>query len=159
MPAYISVPVASSIGLRPGYFGGSWLGVQHDPFQTGGDPNKENFKVQNLNLVSGLSVDRLEDRRHLLSGLDNIPRSADKTGIFDAMDRFDRNAYEFVSGRRARYAFDISREDPKNPRLVRTSHLGTKHPPGAAIGGSRGKIRHGPLRRLGPPLESALRHE
>ena len=27
MPAYFSVPVASIIGLRPGYFEGNWLGT------------------------------------------------------------------------------------------------------------------------------------
>ena len=27
MPSYISVPVASSIGLRPGYYGGTWRGM------------------------------------------------------------------------------------------------------------------------------------
>lgn len=113
MPSYISVPVASSIGLRPGYFGGNWLGVQHDPFQTGGDPNNAKFQVQNLNLAPGLSLDRLEDRRSLLSVLDKIPRDADKAGTFDAMDRFDRDAFEFVSGKQAREAFDMNREDPK----------------------------------------------
>ncbi|QDU46637.1 hypothetical protein Mal52_51590 [Symmachiella dynata] len=113
MPSYISVPVASSIGLRPGYFGGNWLGVQHDPFQTGGDPNKDKFKVKNLNLAKGLSLTRLEDRRGLLTQLDTIPRNVEKTATFDAMDRFDKNAFEFVSGKSAREAFDLSREDPR----------------------------------------------
>ena len=36
MPAYASVPVASSIGLSPGYFAGNMIGAQYDPFQTGG---------------------------------------------------------------------------------------------------------------------------
>src|ERR1700687_3141803 len=63
MPGYIAVPTASSIGLTPGYFGGNFLGATHDPFQTGGDPNAPNFAVQNLNLVPGLSMDRLEERR------------------------------------------------------------------------------------------------
>lgn len=113
MPSYISVPVASSIGLRPGYFGGNWLGVQYDPFQTGGDPNSEKFQVQNLNLAPGLSLPRLENRRELLAELDKIPRAADRTDTFDAMDRFDKNAFEFVSGKRAREAFDINSEDPR----------------------------------------------
>ena len=32
MPAYVSIPVASSIGLRPGYFAGNWLGVRLRPW-------------------------------------------------------------------------------------------------------------------------------
>jgi hypothetical protein len=113
IPAYVSVPVASSIGLRPGYFGGNWLGTQLDPFQTGGDPNNDNFKVANLNLATGLSIERLEDRRTLTSDLDKVSRAIDARGNFVTRDRFDDDAYEFVSGSRAREAFDIKSEDPK----------------------------------------------
>lgn len=113
MPAYVAVPLAASIGLVPGYFGGHMLGVQTDPFQTGGDPNGANFSVQNLNLVSGLTVDRLGDRRTLVKELDRIPRAIDKVGTFKSMDQFDREAFDFVSGARARRAFDINQEDPK----------------------------------------------
>jgi hypothetical protein len=111
MPAYVSVPVASSIGLSPGYFGCNWLGAHLDPFQTGGDPNAADFQVQNLNLTAGLTVERLDDRRRLQSTLDRIPRALDAAGEFASLDRFDLDAYEFVSGKRAREAFDISRED------------------------------------------------
>ncbi|MFP6676036.1 MAG: DUF1501 domain-containing protein [Pirellulaceae bacterium] len=111
VPPYISVPIASSIGLRPGYFGGDLLGVQFNPFETGGDPNNKNFKVQNLQLSSGLSVDRLDDRRGLLAQLDQLPRAVERQGIFDSIDRFDQQALSFVSGEKARRAFDISSED------------------------------------------------
>jgi hypothetical protein len=111
LPPYVSVPIASSIGLRPGYFGGNLLGAHLDPFETGGDPNNANFKVQNLDLVKGLTVDRLDDRKHLLAALDQIPRAVDASGEFDAMNRFDRQAFDFVAGKQARDAFDLSRED------------------------------------------------
>ncbi len=107
MPAYVAVPYAASIGLVPGYFGGNFLGVQYDPFQPGGDPNAANYQVQNLSLASGLSVDRLENRRDLNRMLDQIPRTVERRGLFTAMDRFDSDAFEFVSGKRARRAFDI----------------------------------------------------
>lgn len=111
MPAYAAVPVASSIGLNPGYFGGNWLGHQLDPFQTGGDPNSADFKVQNLNLAPGMSIDRLNDRRTLNASLDRIPRTLDATDTFGTLDKFDHDAFEFVSGKQAREAFDMSRED------------------------------------------------
>ncbi|HUG68833.1 MAG TPA: DUF1501 domain-containing protein [Pirellulaceae bacterium] len=111
VPPYVSVPVASSIGLRPGYFGGDLLGVQFNPFETGGDPNNANFKVQNLHLTAGLSVDRLDDRQDLLSRLDQIPRVVEGRGEFDAIDRFEQQALSFVSGEQARTAFDIASED------------------------------------------------
>jgi hypothetical protein len=113
MPAYISVPSCHSVGLVPGYFGGNFLGVQYDPFMTHNDPNVENFQIPNLSLASGLSVDRLNDRRHLNSQLDRIPRAVDRSGTFTALDRFDSEAFDFVSGPAARKAFDINQEDPK----------------------------------------------
>jgi hypothetical protein len=113
MPSYVAVPYASSIGLVPGYFGGNFLGVQYDPFQPGGDPNQVNYKVQNLNLAPGLSIERLESRRELNRQLDLIPRTIERHGLFNAMDRFDQDAFDFVSGARARRAFDIGQEDPR----------------------------------------------
>jgi hypothetical protein len=45
LPAHAAVPYASSIGLRPGYFGANYIGLSHNPFETDGDPNAPNFHV------------------------------------------------------------------------------------------------------------------
>lgn len=124
MPGYASVPTASSIGLNPGYFGGHMLGAQHNPFQTGGDPNNANFTVQNLNLARGLSLERLEDRRSLTRHFDTMRRDVDNTGTVQAMDRFEREAFEFVTGPTARRAFDINREDPRTRDAYGRSNWG-----------------------------------
>jgi hypothetical protein len=113
MPAYIAVPIAASIGLVPGYFGGNWLGAEYDPFQTGGDPNDKNFRVENVSPVAGLTIDRLDHRRSLMQQLDKVPRTLDAVGRFATLDKFDQDAYEFVSGKQAREAFDMSRESPQ----------------------------------------------
>jgi hypothetical protein len=113
MPPYVAVPYAASIGLRPGYFGANYLGVQHNPFETGDDPGNPNFQVQNVNLPGGLTVPRLGDRRKLLAAFDQLRRDVDASGTFASMDRFQEEAYEMVSGPAARKAFDISSEDPR----------------------------------------------
>jgi uncharacterized protein (DUF1501 family) len=113
LPAYVAVPQASSIGLTPGYFGGNLLGSQHNPFQTGGDPNAPNFTVQNLNLAQGLSVPVLDDRRSLLRHFDQARREIDGLAEAHAMDRATQEAFEFVAGDVARRAFDLSKEDPR----------------------------------------------
>jgi hypothetical protein len=113
MPANVAVPYAMSIGLRPGYFGGHYLGPQHNPFETEGDPNAENFQVQNLAMGGGMTVTRLEDRRNLLANFDAIRRDMDRSGRFDAMDKFERQAYELVTGPKAREAFAIGQEKPE----------------------------------------------
>lgn len=111
MPALVGVPYSMSIGLRPGYFGGNYLGVQNDPFDVGSDPNSARFQVKNLNLASGMTVDRLGDRRALVRGLDRLRRQADQSGMAAAMDRFDAQAFDLVTGARARQAFDIAAEN------------------------------------------------
>jgi hypothetical protein len=113
MPAYIGVPSIHSIGLTPGYHGGHMLGAHHNPFQTGGDPNNLNFSVQNLNLAQGLSLDRLQDRRGLAQQFDSSRRHLEQLGFVQAMDRFNQEAYDFVTGPAARSAFNINSEDPR----------------------------------------------
>ena len=113
MPGYVGVPHAASIGLSPGYFGGHMLGAPHNPFVPGGDPSAANFQVQNLNLAQGLSLEKLEDRRSLVQHFDKTNRNLAELPESQAMDRFSREAFEFVSGRNAREAFDISKEDVK----------------------------------------------
>ena len=113
MPPSVAVPYAMSIGLRPGYFGGHFLGVQHDPFQTQGDPNSARFAVKNLNLPSKMTIDRLEDRRLLQRQFDDLNRRRDQSQTAVAMDRFEQQAFDMVAGERARKAFDIAAEDDK----------------------------------------------
>lgn len=110
IPALVGVPYAMSIGLRPGYFGGHFLGGEYNPFETEGDPNNDNFQVKNLNLASGLTIDRLGDRQRLTSQFDRIRRDMDQTGITESMDKFDQQAFDFVTGSRAREAFHVQAE-------------------------------------------------
>ena len=112
MPGYVAVPHASSIGLTPGYFGGNFLGATHDPFQTGGDPNAPNFSVHNLDLVPGLTIQQLEERRGLSERFDDMRRTVETADVQGSMDRFGQEAFEFVSGTQARRAFDVGLEDP-----------------------------------------------
>ncbi|MSR58406.1 MAG: DUF1501 domain-containing protein [Planctomycetaceae bacterium] len=113
MPAHAAVPYASSIGLRPGYFGANYLGLAHNPFETDGDPNAANFQVANLQMPGEMSVARLEDRQGLSRFFDKFRRDVDSRGTLSAIDRFDAQAYELVAGAAARKAFDINTEDPR----------------------------------------------
>ncbi len=113
LPGYVAVPYGMCIGLRPGYFGGHMLGAEHNPFETVADANSTNFKVPNLGLTPGLSIESLDDRRSLAKEFDTRRKIFDKNPTVDAMDKFSQEAYDFVSGPTARRAFDISKEDPK----------------------------------------------
>ena len=112
MPGYVAAPHAGSVGLAPGYFGGHSLGKSHDPFLTG-DPNVADFQVRNLNLAGGLTLDKLEDRRTLLSHFDKAQASLEGHPAARAMDRFGREAFDFITGPTARAAFNVGKEDAK----------------------------------------------
>ena len=113
MPAQVALPHAMTVGLRPGYFGGNYLGRQYDAFEPGGDTNAEKYQVENLALAPGMTVERLDDRRQLRATLDKIRRDADSSRLMDTMDKFDQDAFELITGPAARKAFDIGSEDPK----------------------------------------------
>ena len=109
----VAVPYAMSIGLRPGYFGANYVGIQHNPFETEGDPNAPNFQVQNMQTSADLSLARLQDRQGLAKTFDKLRRDHDSRGTIAAIDRFDEQAFELVTGTAARKAFDINSEDPR----------------------------------------------
>lgn len=122
MPAYVGVPYSSSVGLRPGYFGGNYLGTAANPFDVEGDPNGKDFKVRNLALDGGLTVGRLDDRSGLRQRLDRLARRADSGGVMDSLDRFQAEACALVTSPAARRAFDVAAEnDSVRDRYGRTS--------------------------------------
>ncbi|HUF63967.1 MAG TPA: DUF1501 domain-containing protein [Verrucomicrobiales bacterium] len=112
IPAHIAVPYSSTVGIRPGYFGGNYLGRAHGPFETGGSPNADDYRVADVQPPGNLTLNRLEDRRNLRLELDRLQRRADVSGMMETMDRFDQRAYDLVTGRKARQAFELGNEDP-----------------------------------------------
>ena len=112
-PPYVSVPVASSIGLRPGYFGGHFLSSFHDPFQPGGDPNADNFSVKKFSPPGDISIDQLDDRQELRRVIDGFHRDVEHSGAYEVMDEYKREAYDMVSSGAVSKAFQISDEDTK----------------------------------------------
>src|SRR5436190_9718772 len=113
LPPYVVIPQAVSGIMRPGYFGANYVGQSYDPFETGGDPNSPAFKINNLTLSAGMSVDRLDDRRGLRRSLDTFRRDADGSGSFDALDRFEKQACELATSKTVSQAFDLSQEAEK----------------------------------------------
>lgn len=104
LPAYVAVPSIMRNGQS------AYLGQAFNPFETISDPNDAKFDVRNLQLAKNISLDRLGDRRELLSTLDAQQRLEDLEGASQAVDDFSRQAFELVHGSRAREAFDIAKE-------------------------------------------------
>ncbi len=103
LPHYVCVPTAGIFKGDVG--GGAYLGSAYDPFAANpGDG------AGALIPPADLSLSRLQNRRALLSSLDRMRRDVDTSGMMEGMDAFTRQAFEMVTGPRAREALDLSRE-------------------------------------------------
>lgn len=81
---------------------------------TGGDA-QENLKLH-------LPIDRLDDRRSLLSGLDEVKGAFDKRGELAGLDGIREQAFSTILGGAAS-AFDLSKEDPATVARYDTAPL------------------------------------
>lgn len=89
--------------------GAAYLGTASTPFIVAGDPSRKDFHVQDLELTPDMAT-RMEDRVHLLQGMDRLRRDIDNSGMMEAMDRFSQRAVGMLTSAEVREAFDLSRE-------------------------------------------------
>lgn len=116
MPPFVSIPNSMRFGRA------AWLGKGFNPFETGKSADTKGFTVPNLTLLNGLTADRMDDRRSLLSGFDASLRVYDNRGAAEATDDFTRQAFDLVTGDSARDAFAIEEEsDATRDRYGRNS--------------------------------------
>ena len=112
MPTCVSGVDAGRSGIDTFAFGPAYLGPSSTPFMVAGDPSAPDFKVQNIGLTPDMET-RLEDRMHLLGGMDKLRRDADKSGLMGAMDQFSQRAFDMLTSDEVRDAFDMSKEPKK----------------------------------------------
>jgi uncharacterized protein (DUF1501 family) len=111
VPTGVTLPTFLAEGplVWPGQHGG-FLGPRHDPWQINQDPNKADFKVDNLNPVAGLDVEQLKDRVALLDAV-NGQRSA-LAGTIEGRRLTDqqKQAVSILMSGKVAKAFDINQE-------------------------------------------------
>ena len=118
MPPYVLLSEEPVMHLHlfdangPGY-----LGVSHSPFTVMQEPYLPDFQfdrlrsaTSSLELANDVTLDRLNDRKSLLAGLDRLPRQLDSRQAQDSLDPFARLALELITGAKARRAFDVNEE-------------------------------------------------
>jgi Protein of unknown function (DUF1501) len=92
------------------------FGTAYSPFApSGGGDLKNDLKLR-------LPLERIDDRRHLLAGLDRIRRSLDSAGLMEGVDSLRQQAFDTLLGGVAD-AFNLSREDPATIRRYDTAPL------------------------------------
>jgi hypothetical protein len=108
LPPYVSIPRVANEYAQSGY-----LSSSYGPFSLGADPATSGFKVQDLNLASGVDMSRFERRRSALEAVNAHFSSKQSSDAVKAMDTFYERAYNLISSEKARLAFDIEKEDGK----------------------------------------------
>jgi hypothetical protein len=111
VPPYVITPFPhcdSKAYITPGQYGGC-LGARFDPFVLDADPNAKDFKVRNLSLEQGLTMDRLEERLDLLHGLGAHAAPIVSPQMAD-IDIFTQQAATILQSGKAAEAFDLSKE-------------------------------------------------
>ncbi len=112
---------------------GGYLGKQYDPFDGNkaavlpqydllGKPLNKLSGANMFQLPAGLDHQRMLDRKKLNQDLDRIRMGVDLTGSLNAFDAYQQQAFDMVLGKKAQYAFDISRE-PEKSRSRYGKHL------------------------------------
>ena len=100
-------PFVSLRGMTPGTEPG-YLGIAHRPFTPDGQG------LGNLRLAGGVDMNRLDDRKSLLSTFDTVRRDIDATGTMKGIDSFTGRAFDMVVSGAVRRALDLSREEPRS---------------------------------------------
>ena len=101
--AHTGMPTYVRLG-RIGSDGPAFLGKSNAPFESSGESKRD------MDLRTPL--ERIDDRRALLTDLDRFQRRADQTGLMDGLTAFEQQAFSLVLGN-APKAFDLKEENPK----------------------------------------------
>lgn len=108
LPAYFSLPSMSRSG------GPNFLGAQYAPFVVDGDPNNSNFRVRDVVIPAGLTIDRFGERCDIRKEVDQFQRLLDQNANDPSLglDEHYRQAHELMQSKQAQAAFDINKEPP-----------------------------------------------
>ena len=109
MPPYVCIPedYRSHAGF---YQAASFLSARHGALNSGGIPDLGNYRPPEFVLPADVTRGRFENRRALLGSLDALKRQLDANDAINDLDDVHKQAFELVTGSKAREAFDLSRE-------------------------------------------------
>ena len=118
LPPFVAIPKTRQ---KAGY-----LGVKYAPLNTGATPQKGRpFSVRGIALANGLTINDVEKRQALLTDLDKTFAGLEKDNqLLDGLGRFGRQAYAMMTSKRARDAFDLSKEPAERSEQYGDSPFG-----------------------------------
>ncbi len=106
--------VPAFVGLEPrmqhkpyNSSGPGFLGIAHRSFRPEGDGKADM-------VLNGVTLDRLADRKSLLTGFDRFRRDVDASGLMSGLDSFNEQAFGMLTSSKLLEALDLQREDKKS---------------------------------------------
>ncbi|HEY0455834.1 MAG TPA: DUF1501 domain-containing protein, partial [Verrucomicrobiae bacterium] len=87
-----------------------FLGVGHAPFKPSG-AGKDDM------VLNGITMDRLNDRKTLLSSFDNFRRDIDASGLMSGLDTFNEQAFGIMTSSKLVEALDVEKESVKTREM------------------------------------------
>ncbi len=115
VPTFVAFPhVLRDGSVTPGQHA-SFLGKACDPLLVTQDPNDPDFRLPELSLPAGLSLERLENRREIQRLIDGQAELLDFSARARGIDATYEKALSMLTSPRVRQAFDLSSE----PEAVR----------------------------------------
>lgn len=130
VPTFVSLPTMIADGpfRTPGEFAGL-LGKKHDPLFITRDPNSPGFKVSELALPQGVGIERIEDRKAILTKLETLSRLRDSVyttkgaSATKGMGQYQERAIELLTSPATQQAFAMDEEPPAvRDRYGRTTY-------------------------------------
>ena len=83
-----------------------FLGVAHQSFRPEGSGKSDM-------VLNGVTLDRLQDRKALLTSFDKFRRDVDASGLMEGLDAFNEQAFGMLTSSRLLEALDFQREDKR----------------------------------------------
>jgi hypothetical protein len=115
VPTFVALPhVLRDGSVTPGQHA-SFLGKACDPLLVTQDPNDDDFRLPELSLPAGLSLDRLENRREIQRLIDGQADLLDFSARARGIDATYAKALSMLTSPKVRRAFELSAE----PEAVR----------------------------------------
>jgi hypothetical protein len=106
IPANVAIP---RVAQGPGFLGLKYAALETNSAPQPGRP----YSVRGLTLGGGISLDEIERRQGLLGKLDRRFAEIDSDRhLLEGLDQFGSQAYAMITSKRARDAFDLSKESP-----------------------------------------------
>ena len=107
IPAFVGL--APKMGHVPWSDNGvaGFLGSAYAPFEINKGGGKDDM------ILNGITLDRLADRRSLLSAIDGFRRDVDSSGQMAGLDAYTQQSFGILTSSKLVTALDLKNEDPK----------------------------------------------